>query len=93
MTKYKILVSRTTVSQLTSLDATTKERIKAGMRPLEENPFQRRSGADIKKLVLSTEPPLYRLRVGDYRVIYCVVQEEVKVTEIIHRSKGYKWLE
>jgi mRNA-degrading endonuclease RelE of RelBE toxin-antitoxin system len=33
------------------------------------------------------------LRIGDYRAIYFVVNSKIKVTEIIHRSKGYKWLE
>jgi mRNA interferase RelE/StbE len=82
----------TAISQLNTLDANTKERIKREIQPLEDDPFQRRSGADIKRLVLSAEPPIYRLRVGDYRVIYIVVQDEVKITEVIHRSKGYKWL-
>jgi mRNA interferase RelE/StbE len=93
LTKYKVLVSKTAISQLDSLDASTKERIKAGLEPLEEEPFQRRSGADVKRLALSSDPPLYRLRIGDYRVIYTVVEDEVRITEIIHRSKGYKWLE
>jgi mRNA interferase RelE/StbE len=35
---------------------------------------------------------LYRLRVGDYRIILAVSTEEVRVTRIIHRSKGYAWL-
>jgi len=93
LTGYKLLASKTAVSQLSSLDATTKERIIAAVKSLETDPFQRRSGTDIKRLVLATDPPIYRLRIGDYRVIYSVVQDEVKITEIIHRSKGYKWLE
>jgi len=60
---------------------------------LEDSPFRRRSGVDIKKLVTLDEPPLFRLRIGDYRAIFFVMESEVKVTEIIHRSKGYKWLE
>ena len=60
---------------------------------LDDDPFRRRSGSDIKKLVTPDESSLYRLRIGDYRAIYFVADHEVKVTEIIHRSKGYKWLE
>jgi mRNA-degrading endonuclease RelE of RelBE toxin-antitoxin system len=33
------------------------------------------------------------MRIGDYRAVYFIVGDEVRVTEIIHRSKGYKWLE
>jgi mRNA interferase RelE/StbE len=75
------------------LNSKQKERIKANLEQLEEDPFHRRSGADIKKLITHDEPPLYRLRIGDYRAIYFVLDHEVKVTEIMHRSKGYKWLE
>ncbi|MFO7837718.1 MAG: hypothetical protein R6V83_13830 [Candidatus Thorarchaeota archaeon] len=52
-----------------------------------------RSGADMKKLVSVGDLPLCRLRIGDYRAIYFVDGEEVKVTQMIHRNKGYKWLE
>jgi len=93
LTKYRVLLSQTAVSQLSLLDAKQKKRVKDALAELEDNPFRRRSGSDIKKLVTPDEPSLYRLRIGDYRAIYFVVENEVKVTEIIHRSKGYKWLE
>jgi len=91
--KYRVLLSQTAVSQLSLLDSKQKKRVKDALLGLEDDPFRRRSGVDIKKLVTHDEPPLYRLRVGDYRAIYFVADYEIKVTEIIHRSKGYKWLE
>ncbi len=93
MTKYRVLLSQTAISQLSLLNAKQKKRVKEALGNLEDDPFRRRSGSDIKKLVTPDEPPLYRLRIGDYRAIYFVVNYEVKVTEIIHRSKGYRWLE
>jgi mRNA-degrading endonuclease RelE of RelBE toxin-antitoxin system len=93
LTRYRVLLSQTAVSQLSLLDSKQKKRIKDALMSLEDDPFRRRSGSDIKKLVTPDEPSLYRLRSGDYRAIYFVVDHEVKVTEIIHRSKGYKWLE
>ena len=93
MIRFKILLSKTAASQLGKLENETRERIKTCLKNLEVDPFLRRSGADIKRLFTIEEPPLYRLRVGDYRVIYFVVNDDVKITEIIHRSKGYKWLE
>ena len=93
MTRYRVLLSQTAVSQLSLLDSKQKKRIKDALMSLDDDPFRRRSGSDIKKLVTPDEPSLYRLRIGDYRAIYFVDDHEVKVTEIIHRSKGYKWLE
>ncbi len=75
------------------LDVKEAKRIKEVLQNLQDDPFHRRSGADIKKLITTNEPPLFRLRIGNYRAIYFVLEGEVKVTEIIHRSKGYKWLE
>ena len=93
MAKYRVLLSQTAISQLSLLNAKQKKRVKDALANLEEDPFRRRSGSDIKKLLTPDEPPLFRLRIGDYRAIYFVANYEVKVTEIIHRSKGYRWLE
>ncbi|MBI4154065.1 type II toxin-antitoxin system RelE/ParE family toxin [Candidatus Woesearchaeota archaeon] len=78
---------------LDNLDRKTAERIKFALRALEDDPFQPRSGADIKKLHGFEKPSLYRLRIGDYRALYFIVERQVKVTEIIRRGKGYEWLE
>ena len=93
MTSYRVLLSQTAVSQLSLLNTKQKNRVNDALAELEDDPFRRRSGSDIKKLVTPDEPPLFRLRIGDYRAIYFVVDHEVKVTEVIHRSKGYRWLE
>ena len=86
-------MSKTAISQLKSLNTKLKNRIKDSIKELNENPFLSRSGADIKKLKSFDDPKLYRLRVGDYRVIYFVIKNEVKITEIFPRKKGYKWLD
>ena len=93
MTSFRVLLSQTAASQLSLLNTMQKKRVEDALTSLEDDPFRRKSGSDIKKLVTPDEPPLYRLRIGDYRAIYFVVNDEIKVTEIIHRSKGYKWLE
>lgn len=92
MAKYRVLLSETTVTQLNLLDMKQKERIKEALSNLEQDPFHSRSGADIRKLSFPLDPLLFRLRIGNHRAIYFVVEREVKVTEIIHRSKGYSWL-
>ncbi len=93
MTKYRVLLSESAVSQLSLLDGKQKSRVRKALFTLEDDPFRRRSGTDIKRLLTPSEPALFRLRIGDYRAIYFVIDQEVRVTEIIHRSKGYKWLE
>ena len=93
MPKYDVLLSESALRFLHRIDNNTAERIKNGMKELIEDPFQSRPKADIKQLVGSHDPVLFRLRIGDYRVIYAIIENKVKVSEIIIRGKGYKWLD
>ena len=47
---FKILVHREAAKALRNLDSKTKKRIKENLSILEEDPYQKRSGADIRKL-------------------------------------------
>ncbi len=90
MTKREVLVSRTAVRELDRLPGDAARRIRAKLTVLAEDPFHARAGADIRLLWGQDDPPLYRLRVGDYRILYFVLAKEVRVTEILHRSKAYR---
>ena len=85
---FRILIHREAAKVLKDLDNKTRKRIKENLNVLEENPYHRRPGADIRKLT-GTDPVLYRLRVGNYRVVYAVEGDIVWITEIFHRSKEY----
>jgi mRNA interferase RelE/StbE len=79
------------VKFLEKLEEKEKNRIKDAVRQLEQGPFQGRPGADIKKLKgIKGRHDLFRLRVGEYRVIYAVENETVWITEIFSRGRGYK---
>ena len=58
---------------------------------LERDPFRARPGLDIKQLA-GTEGAVFRLRVGDYRVLYEVdtASNTVFVTTVFHRGRGYR---
>ncbi len=87
MTKFRILVSQTAVSQLSLLNSKQKKRVKDTLLKLEDNPFRGRSGVDIKKLVTPDDPPLFRLRIGDYRAFYKIEQgRKVNVIAIGHKE-------
>ena len=86
---YSVVVSRTFQKQFHSLQKPLQERIKNALKELETNPIQPRSGADIKSLK-KTVPPKYRLRVGEYRIIYMVKDDVVHVIEVFKRGKGYQ---
>lgn len=45
----------------------------------------------IKRLA-GFSPPLYRLRVGDYRVYYRIIERRVAVLAVLHKKDSERWL-
>ena len=85
---FEIRLHPDAVKFLVDLNPETKERLKSGIKSLETDPFKSRSHSDIKKLKgTKKREELYRLRIGNYRIIYAVEENTVFVLEIIPRKK------
>jgi len=85
---YTVLVSRTFQKSFKKLPKTTQEKIKKHLHELKEDPLTSRPHCDIK-ILQETDPKKHRLRIGDYRIIYCIDKNQIKVIEIIKRKIGY----
>ena len=85
---HSILISKSFQKEFRKLQKDLQDRIREALKRLEENPFDARPGADIK-LLENTDPKKHRLRIGDYRIIYFVDGNTVKVLDVFHRGKGY----
>ena len=73
---------------LNELDKKIKTNIKSQLKKLSENLYSKQ--LDIKKLKeLSNKSDLFRLRVGEYRIIYFIQEDKIWITEIMKREKGY----
>ena len=59
-------------------------RLLRSLKRLEHQPHP--DGVAIKKLKTVTKRPLYRLRVGDFRVLYEIENEYVYVLSIVRRD-------
>ncbi|WP_026736327.1 type II toxin-antitoxin system RelE family toxin [Fischerella sp. PCC 9605] len=83
---YKVEISKSASKQLKKLSSELQERIQAKIDDLALEP--RPSG--VKKL--KNRENGYRIRIGDYRVIYDIFDDVllIIVIEIGHRSKVYK---
>lgn len=81
---YKIIILPVAQYQLEKLEKNVQERILNSLERIKMRPYD-----FVKKLVGS---PLYRLRVGDYRVILKIVNDTmiVYVVEVGHRKNIYK---
>jgi len=78
---YRLKVERRVFKELKKLPRVNQRRVTEAILALEVNPFP--PGKKWKRLKGSGG--LVRLRVGDYRVLYEVLGDEVHVLAVIHR--------
>jgi mRNA interferase RelE/StbE len=81
---YKIELSSRSLKYLNKLDPKTKNRISNYLELLSENP--RNPELDIKRL--QGETSLYRLRVGSYRILYTIKNNQLIIMVINIGSRG-----
>lgn len=88
MPEYAILYHRKVVSEdIPALDATVRRRIKAAI----EGKIAVHPERHAKPLARTTER-LWSLRVGDWRVVFAMREQELWVLRIGHRSEVYEHL-
>ena len=87
-----MLVSKTFQRKFQQLQKNFQNQIRKSLKELQNGPFTSRSNCDIKSLT-DTRPKKYRLRVGNYRIIYLIVNKKVKVIDLIKREAGCGRLE
>ncbi len=66
-----------------------KERLLEHIKKLADDPYNFRSGVDIKKLK-GKRHDMYRLRVGDHRFEYFIDEEKIWIDDAFHRERGYR---
>jgi len=79
-----VLIDDKALKDLSKIQKQEVEKILLKIELLEDYP----DVANIKKLT-NFEPP-YRLRVGNYRVLFDIEDDIITVYRVKHRSKSYK---
>lgn len=85
MNRYEVIVERRVAKQIAHLPRQEQERCFNILQYLENDPFP---PASLKM----SNSPYYRIRFGDYRIIYDVSENEVKiyVLKVGHRKESYR---
>lgn len=85
MANYKVDITNSARKEIKNLDSQVIKRIVEQLKSLEENPFP----SGYKKLIAKDG---YRIRVGDYRIIYDVLEAEkiIRVYKAGHRKDIYR---
>jgi mRNA interferase RelE/StbE len=86
MASYNVVFKSSAEKDLRSLPQAVVARIFKRLEPLAKDPFPRQA------IKLTSTEQLYRIRVGDYRIVYGVDQhaKQVMVHYIRHRRDVYR---
>jgi len=80
---FKIIWDKKAIDELEKLELLISRRIILKVKELAEDPFSK----DIKKLKGETS---FRLRVGDYRVIFDIIRDAIIILKVGHRKNIYE---
>ena len=80
---FKIVWDEKAYDSLNKLELPISRRIFKKVEELSENPFSK----DIKKLKGHND---FRLRVGDYRIIFSIEQNTIQILKVGHRKNVYE---
>ena len=87
--RFRLKVPESVYKELEKIDAIHRKRVRNEILKLADNPFP--EGKKWKRLK-GLDGSYVRLRVGDYRVIYDVVSDEIYILGIVHRKDLKKWI-
>ncbi len=78
-----VVIRKSAVKDFKKISEPYKSKIKEKIINLQDFP----DISNIKKLINFT--PSYRLRVGDYRILFDIVDNNIEVARIKHRKESY----
>jgi mRNA interferase RelE/StbE len=79
-----INIRKSAVRDLKKISPEQKHKIQSKILELKNFP----EVSNVKKL--TNFEPAYRLRVGDYRILFDVLDESIEIGRILHRKESYK---
>ena len=86
MEKFKIIYAKPVQKDVKGLEAKRIDHLRKALQKLADNPFPNiATDKIIKKLEI--KEPTYRLRVGEYRIIYRIETQKIIVLRIIHKKE------
>ncbi len=81
--RYELVVSNRFAWDLRQLDPQVQERVLEALEKLEDDPY-------IGQKVVAQETGTWRLRVGDWRIRYDIMNDQVHLIRVRHRREIYR---
>jgi mRNA interferase RelE/StbE len=83
MNRFQVLLTEHAVADPEGVSKKIREQFQRDLKTLQTSPLP--SGIQIKRLK-GFRPPIYRLRSGDFRVLYRIREDKVTVLRVIDRK-------
>ena len=83
MNKFQVALTEHAIDDLKGISKELREQIHRDLKALEISPYP--SGTYIKRL-RGFRPPVYRLRSGNFRILYHIREDNVTILRVIDRK-------
>ena len=90
---FTVMLSPDARKYLDGLNDKRAKNIKKHLKELEKEPFNPRAGCDIDIVAGSGRPPMYRLRMGEFRAMYFVEGQTVYITDLFPKKRDSAYRE
>lgn len=81
--KFQVVLTDHAITDLKNLPAEYQDQINSELKTLESNPFPHASS---RKRLRGFHPPLYRLRSGNFRILYRIQEKTVILLRVLDRK-------
>ena len=88
MAGFSVEFSPAAARDVRRLDPHVRAKLLEASAILADDPYP--SGSNRIKLLVGVTPPYFRLRVGDYRIVYRIEGRQVIVARVAHRREAYR---
>jgi mRNA interferase RelE/StbE len=78
---------------LDGLDKKRAGNIRKHLKELENDPFKPRAACGIDIVAGSGRPPMYRLRIGEFRAMYFVEEKTIYVVDLFSKKRNSAYRE
>jgi len=85
---YELYISPSALKELKTLDSNVRDSIKTKLKLMASDPFN--NDIDITQIKAKHQPIYYRMKSGDYRVIYHIEDKGIYIDKIGHRKNIYR---
>jgi mRNA interferase RelE/StbE len=90
---FIVMLSPDARKYLDGLDKKRAGNIRKHLKELEKDPFKPRAACDIDIVAGSGRPPMYRLRMGEFRAVYFVEEQAIYVTDLFPKKRDSAYRE